>query len=368
MYLKSLRPYQFRNLEDRSVTFESGVNVIVGQNGQGKTNLVEAIYLLALTKSFRTSDSSELIRWGEKSASIFGVVAGSAGDVELGVAIEERGRGFYLNGQKLKTVTNFLGHFIGVCFSPTDLALLQGAPAGRRKFLDKHIADLTPAHMGSLLTYNRALQNKNKLLKEGIHNPALLDSWNQILAKEALRIVQEREEFVTLLQAKAGKIYAEFCDGDGTLTLGLSTNIKSGLRSPEALLSEYERYKGREIAIGNALLGPHRDDLTVTLGSRDARAFASQGQCRSIVLALTLGVIELLEARRGESPVVLLDDVNSELDKKRSDAFFSLVLQQNRQIFVTGTDASVSHLTVGKGYNVLMAEAGRVSTVTANNS
>jgi DNA replication and repair protein RecF len=358
MYLKTLRPYHFRNLEDAAPNFSRGVNVIVGKNGQGKTNLVEAIHLLGLSRSFRTSNYSELIRWGEKDASVFGVIVNNAGEIELGVALEEKGRGYYLNGQKLKTVTEFVGHLVCVGFSPQDLMLLQGPPSGRRKFLDRHLSDLTPAHLGSLLSYNRALQSKNRILKEGIQDVALLDAWNAILAREALVLVQSREEFIRALQAKARHIYAAFCQDDEELSLDLSTNVKESLRTPAALCEEFQRYRGREVAFGSSLLGPHRDDLLVRLGSRDARAFASQGQCRSIVLALTLGVIELLEDRRGESPVVLLDDVNSELDTARSDAFFKLVLRQGRQIFITGTDASVSHLRHGAGYHVLSVERG----------
>lgn len=341
--------------------FSRGVNVIVGRNGQGKTNLVEAIHLLSLSKSFRTAESRELVRWGEKAGSVFGVITETAGETELGVAFEEKGRGYYLNGQRLKTVTDFVGRFLCVCFSPSDLLLVQGAPAERRRFIDKHLADLMPAHMGSLLAYNRAIHNKNRMLKEGVADLSLLDPWNQILAEEALRIVRAREEFILMLRKKAAEMHTGFCEDDAPLALALSSNVTPALRTREALLEEYGRYRSREAACGRALLGPHRDDMLISLGGNDARAFASQGQGRSIVLSLTLGVIVLLEEQRKESPVVLLDDVNSELDSRRSDAFFSLVLRQGRQIFVTGTDTSVGHLDTTQGYEVFEMSAGRLS-------
>jgi DNA replication and repair protein RecF len=190
---------------------------------------------------------------------------------------------------------------------------------------------------------------------------SLLDPWNEILATEALKIVQAREEFVAALEVRAREVHARFCAEDQLLSLQLKSNISAALREPAALREEYRRVRPREAAARSALLGPHRDDMLIEVGTRDARAFASQGQTRSIVLALTLGVIELLEERKGESPIVLLDDVNSELDSARSDSFFALVLRQNRQIFVTGTDVSVGHLTSGKGYNLLSMQGGQLA-------
>lgn len=358
MFLSSLRPYQFRNLKDGELAFAPGVNIIVGKNGQGKTNLVEAISLLSLSKSFRTSDQQELVRWGEKEASVFGVVKTNVGEFELGISLEEKGKGYYVQSQRVKSITDFLGHLICVGFSPADLLLLQGAPALRRKFLDRHISELLPAHMASLISYNRALQNKNKLLKEGQNDAALLTPWNEILAPEALRIVAAREEFIKALEIKAQAIHRAFCADDSEISISLRSSIKPEVREIHLLLKEYERYRSRESAMRTSLLGPHRDDLQVNLGGRDARAYASQGQCRSIVLALTLGVIELLEERKGDSPLVLLDDVNSELDTSRSEAFFGLVLRQARQIFVTGTDASLGHMSTTQGYHVLRMEGG----------
>jgi len=361
LQLQTLRPYHFRNLQDNSVSFSPGVNVILGKNGQGKTSLVEAIYLLSLSKSFRTSDSQELIRWNEVSASVFGNISGNGIETEIGVSIAEEGKGYYVNTRKVSSISEFLGHFSAVCFSPADLLLLQGPPTNRRKFLDKHIADITPSHMQSLLVYNRALKNKNRILKEGVSSPGTLDAWDKILCGEALKIVSRRKDFVEKLLLHAKQIHGTFCKEDLPLEMKLSSNVKASIDTPEALLEECRKVREREIYTRSSILGPHKDDLKVFLGGKDAGAFASQGQCRSIVLSLTLGVIELIEAHRDDSPVVLLDDVNSELDTERSEAFFSLVLSQKRQIFITGTDASVGHLSGIVGYNVLTVGAGAVS-------
>lgn len=361
MHISELRVFNFRNLENSTLTFENGVNVILGKNGQGKTNIIEAIDLLSLTKSFRTSENLDLIKWNETATSVFAQLSNSFGDEEIGVSIEPKRKTLFVNGNKIKSVAEYVGRLICVAFSPSDLNLLQGPPSGRRRFIDKHIVDISPSVMGSLLTYNRALLNKNKILKVGVSNISVLDTWNRILATEAVKINRVRREFIEALVQSASKVQAEFCPGDGALSMLLKSNLGDGELTEDSVYAEFEKYRVREIHAGMSLLGPHRDDLIIEIGGKDAKAFASQGQSRSIVLALTLGVIELLEEKRGESPLVLLDDVNSELDLKRSDAFFDLVLKQKRQIFITGTDASVGHLHSRLGYSVLTVENGRVS-------
>ena len=364
MLLEYLKSYHFRNLVDAPVQFSPGVNVIIGKNGQGKTSLLEAIHVLSLTKSFRTSLSKELIAWGEKEGSVHAKVVSSAGEYEIGVSFQERSRTLYLNHQKVKTLSEYLGKLICVSFSPADLSLLQGSPSERRRFLDKHMVDITPTLIENILTYNRALQNKNKILKDGIRDVSLLDPWNEILVREALVIKREREKFLIRLEERAGAIYRKFSSPDGDLTLKLSSNYGTQGDSVEAVLEEYKAIRSREAAYGNSIIGPQRDDVEISFGGREARAFASQGQARSMVLSLTLGVIELIEEKFGESPLVLLDDVNSELDLGRSEAFFDLVLSQQRQIFITGTDASVGHLASTQEHATHFVEGGWVAVMT----
>jgi len=359
--LESLKSYHFRNLVDAPVQFSPGVNVIIGKNGQGKTSLLEAIHVLSLTKSFRTSLSKELLAWGEKEGALHAKVLSTNGEYEIGVSFQERSRTLYFNQQKVKTLSEYLGKLICVCFSPADLSLLQGAPSERRKFIDKHMVDLSPLFIENLVIHNRALQNKNKILKEGISDLSLLDPWNSLLIEQAVVIKRERIHFISRLQKKADEIHKKFCASDGDLTLELSSNYGTGdTVGLETIRSEYEKMRSREAAYGGCILGPQRDDIEIFLDGRPAKAFASQGQTRSIVLSLTLAVIELIEEKYQESPLVLLDDVNSELDLGRSEAFFDLVLRQKRQIFITGTDASVGHLANREAHNTLFVDAGRV--------
>ena len=364
MYLRSIKTYHFRNLQDSLITFNPGVNVIIGKNGQGKTNLVEAINVLSLSKSFRTSVTSELIKWGETECSLFGSVIYPSieeSESELGFTVVKKSKSFLLNGNPVKSITDFVGRLICVTFSPADLFLLQGPPSGRRKFVDKHMVDLIPGLIGPLISYQRTLQNKNKLLKDGVETASLLDTWNELLARDGAMIANARMDFIKLLEVRAAKIHARFCPSDGKLGLSLKSNVEGDLNT---LFNALQKIRSREVAVRSSIVGPHRDDVVVTLGGTDAHAFASQGQTRSIVLSLTLGVIELIEEQRGESPVVLLDDVNSELDTSRSDAFFNLVLTQKRQIFITGTDASVGHLVKESGYSFAAVEGGKVTLLT----
>ena len=345
MFISELTPYHFRNLSSEKVTFSPQVNIVVGKNGQGKTNLIECI------------------QWDQSEASVFGKVVLSYGETALGVSIEKGGRTFYVNGEKSKSITDYLGRLLCITFSPSSLEILQGQPSGRRKFVDKYLADLYPRILNNLIAYQRALANKNKILKEERSPKELLSPWNEILAKEAAIIVAARDEFVRELEVKAREVLKEFSPKDEVLSLSMKKS--SAATSAEEIYEAMKRGEDREISYRSALIGPHRDDLLVSLGEHEARSFASQGQTRSVVLSLLLGVLHLLEEKRGESPVVLLDDVNSELDQGRSSAFFSLVKSSTRQIFVTGTDASVGHLSEKEGYFVLNVKDGSMNSVNS---
>ncbi len=353
MRVRTLRAFHFRNLEDASFEFDPGVNVFVGANAQGKTNLVEALHFLAQTKSFRTSQNKELIRWGENSMSVFADLECDLIDAqyEIGVALEDGEKSLYLNKDKLRSVTEYLGKLITVSFSPTDISLVKGPPSGRRRFIDKHLVDLLPKSIQNLINYQKALKHKLSLLKSGNAHRVALDPWNRILATEAAAISRARIDFIKMLEESARGILHRFAPDDPPLCLELDSNSFVQEPDVEEIFKKLSEAHDRECMTKSALVGPHRDDLLILLGKKDARAFSSQGQARSIVLSLVIAVLELIEKTRGEPPIILLDDVNSELDLERSQSFFELVLQRRRQIFVTGTDASVGHLQAPQGYS-----------------
>ena len=350
MFISKLKVYNFRNLADQNIELRNGPVYITGLNGNGKTNLSEALYLLSGSRSFRTNSSSDLVRWGAKEASVFGTVERSNGSDEIGISLTSSGRTAFKNGSELNSVSELVGSCAVVAFSPSDLSLVKGSPAGRRKFLDRNMVELQPTFLATLMAYQRALGSKSALLKNPRVDIAQLEPWNELLTEYGGKIVENRVKFLELLNEKAGKIHQEFAQADGLLKLTLESEVLNSNQQASAdfTYQELKRLAPREIALRSPLFGPHRDDVAITLGAGvDSRAFASQGQSRSIVLALTLGVIELLEERLGESPIVVLDDVDSELDAARSEKLFSTLVQRDRQLIITGTSQPPAALVKG---------------------
>lgn len=369
MHLSALQLFNFRNLGEQHLSFAPDLNVIVGNNGQGKTNLIEAISLLSLGRSFRTSRQQELIHWGEMSASVYGTVVSQAGTKELGIILEGRTRKAFVDGKKVAAINDFFGNLICISFSPGDLSLVKGFPQERRKFLDRHVADLFPPVLEHYLAYYRALKHKNELLRCEAPEPEALRSWNMVLAQSAWQILNARARFLQGLEPLAAALHRRFGGQDGELTIALQGTLAHEGKMPggaQEVFEILEHFSAREIAKQGSLAGVHRDDLEILLNGKSARAFSSQGQTRSVVLSLKLAVIELLRQVRGEEPVVLLDDVDSELDSKRSNAFFEMLSEHAHQVFITGTD--VQHLArvwKNKGVSVLCIENGQLRSTPA---
>jgi DNA replication and repair protein RecF len=339
-----------------------GVNCIVGRNAQGKTNLVEAVNLLSAGKSFRTSRTQELIQWGEREASVMADVQLRSGFNAFGLILREKGKEAYVNHQRLSSISELVGRMLCVTFSPTDLSLIKGSPELRRRFIDRHAVDLNPGLMQQILAYYRALKHKSSVLRGQAASPAMLAPWNELMVQAAKPLWEARWGMLQRLQEKANAFYQRFSEADGTLELGLkSSAVKSEGDIQERQIREYfEKNIPREIAYKSCLAGPHRDDVVIRIGGKEARAYASQGQTRSVVLALKLGVIALLEETRGEMPIVLLDDVSSELDKERSDALNKMIFGAGRQVFITDTDASVQEIGKESQHALFRIEDGRV--------
>ncbi len=340
MFVSKLTVYNFRNLSDQSITLRNGPVYITGLNGNGKTNLVEALYLLSGSRSFRTNSQSDLVRWGAKEASVFGTVQKAAGTDEVGISFTSSGRTAFKNGSQLGSISELVGSCAVIAFSPSDLSLVKGSPAGRRKFLDRGMVALEPAFLNVLMAYQKALASKNALLKEQGVTLQQLEPWNELLTEYGGKIVDKRLNFMKSLGEIATEFYSQFAPSDGQLSLSLESDFVKGEErlSGERIREEHRRVSSREILLRSALAGPHKDDVAISFGNGiDSRAFASQGQTRSIVLALTLGVIELLEKALGEAPIVILDDVDSELDAERSKRLFSALVSKQRQLIITGT-------------------------------
>lgn len=343
MHLATLEVRSFRNYPTFTGEFSPDVHLIVGDNAQGKTNLLEAIHYLSALRSFRGPGSRELVRFGEEAASIRGRVVGDVGNDDLAVLVTAEGRKATVNAKDPPTVADYLRVLPSVKFTPDDILILKGEGGPRRRALDRAVFGLTPSHYKHLLDYNRALKQKNALLRAGGRGSedSELSVWNERLAESGARVVSARLEFIARVNPLLGEFFAEVSASKAiarTRYRGITDAPEDVTKIQAALLDELTRRAPEELARGYTVVGPHRDDLAMEIAGRSVRRYASQGQHRMFALALKVAEIELHHRDLGRYPVLLLDDVKSELDQDRVRYLFDFLNRIPAQIFVTSTD------------------------------
>lgn len=347
MIIKKLILTNFRNYEHESVEFSDKTNLIVGKNAQGKTNLVEPIYLLSTFKSFRNSKLHDCVKEEEKDAVVEAVVSSEIyGERKIKLVIKKDGENeFYVNGNKLSQKKEMLGFVYSVVFSPDELKLVKGGPEIRREFLDIDISQVSKAYCSLLERYEQILTNRNKLLKNyfGVKNLDLqLDIWDEQLALIGSQIALSRKNFIEKINNKINSVMQYISKGKENLEvkyLGLK-----GIKREEItdkFLESLKTNRQRDKDLGYTSVGPHRDELKFFINNKEVKPFASQGQCRSVVLALKLAELETIKEEK-ECPVLILDDVFSELDYSRQELLLKYL--ENQQIFITSTFAKVKNL------------------------
>jgi DNA replication and repair protein RecF len=333
----------FRNYVDFRADFDGGVNVVTGNNAQGKTNLIEAVYLLAAGRSFRARSDKELIGFELDRAEVSLDVT-SGGRAQRLDAVLSRGkrRELYANGVKLKTFSEMSGRIAAVLFSPDDLNLVFGGAALRRRLLDNCLCQLRPKYAGYLSELTRLHEHKTRILRDHRDDAAMydtLDTFDEAFARAGAFVIHYRAAFTSRLAEKASGVYREFVPRGEELTLGyktVSTVSPDDMRPEEiynTLLLRQRELRAAELAAGACLTGAHRDDLLVEINGRAARSFASQGQARTAAVSIKLAEREIFSEQLGENPVLLLDDVLSELDEGRQE--FLLSRATGGQIFIT---------------------------------
>lgn len=325
MIVKRFRAENFRNIEACNIEFSPGVNLLYGQNAQGKTNVIEGIYYFSRGKSFRGREDRELVRFGSEGfrISVDYEDGDSSGNLEYAMFGRERLR--KKNGYKLKGVTEMLGSFRAVLFYPDDLSLVKDGPEERRSFLNVAVSTCYPSYVRYYADYKKALENRNcilKMMQKGLQvDQKELDSWSSSMAEYASHIYLMRRDYVERLKVYAGEVMRDISDGNEELRLSYESHISPDITDRSSVKSEYERILSssldREIAAGVSLYGPHREEISIEINGKSARSFASQGQQRSIVLAMKLAEGEVIREICGDYPVFLFDDVLSELDDKR---------------------------------------------------
>ncbi|WP_100405888.1 DNA replication/repair protein RecF [Bacillus solitudinis] len=344
MYIKTLGIKHFRNYHQADLMFDDNVNVFIGENAQGKTNIIEAIYVLALAKSHRTSKDKELIQWNEEFSKIQGDVIKQSGSVKLDVVISTKGKKVKLNGLEQRRLSEYVGAVNVVMFAPEDLNLVKGSPQVRRRFIDMELGQISKIYLHHLGLYQKILIQRNHLLKDlQVKKGSLdmLDILTDQLIEVAANITKKRFIFVAQLQKWAEPVHHDISRGKERLeiTYKPSSNVSEEMelsKIKEVFNETYKSKKQSEIGRGVSLFGPHRDDLGFLVNDNDVQTYGSQGQQRTTALAIKLAEIELIYAEIGEYPILLLDDVLSELDDYRQSHLLQTI-QRRVQTFVTTT-------------------------------
>ena len=359
MRIKKLNLKNFRNYENESVNFSEGLNVLFGRNAQGKTNCAEAVFYLCTGTSPRCRRDKQLIRHGCDFAEISALAEGRYGVVEITARITENGREVRVNGNKITKNADILGNIYSVFFSPHELRLIQDGPDERRRFLNVSISQLSKSYYVALMRYNKILEQRNNLLKNRDISLVYetLPVWDEQLCKYAAVIAFKRAEFASMLSPIAENIHAELTDGAEKLEISPEKKYKGDEKQlAERLFNELSANYERDIRLGYTGSGPHRDDLDIEINGTDAKTYASQGQTRTAALSIKLAEVEIFKRLSGEYPVLILDDVMSELDLPR------------RKKLVTRTDGLQTILTCthaervlyGKEVNKIKIEGGKV--------
>ncbi len=366
MLLTALETHGFRNVEGR-IEFGPGLNILCGRNAAGKTSLLEAVYTLANTKSFRTSALREAIRFGAEEAIVRGTVARGRISRELQMRLSGTRKDFFVNGKREPTV-EYISHLDSVVFSFEEMGIVRGEPAERRRFLDRGVVGLSPAYLNTISVYNHVLKQKNRLLRDAAEAETVdraraarlrstLEPWNAQLVEAGTSIHRARMAYVDRLRlALADNLFGE----PVTIRYRSAFEGKGDLDDYASLFTERlgVRFEA-ELAAGHALLGPHRDELEICVGGRDAGSFGSAGQQRSALLILDLAQVDVYYEAYEEYPVLLVDDIDAELDRGRIDRLLKH-LEGKAQTFISTSKDTIAHAYSDRA-EVFWVEAGCVA-------
>ena len=364
---------QFRNYTELDVALSKGINVFIGENAQGKTNLLEAVYVLGMAKSHRTSHDKELIQWGRNYAKIEGKVNKKSGTIPLELTISKKGKKAKANHIERKKLSQYVGLCNVVMFTPDDLQLVKGSPSLRRRFIDMEIGQIQPVYLHRLSQYQKVLEQRNALLKTADGSDRSVQSMLDILTAQMIELaadlVHRRLRFIRLLRDWAADIHQSITDGRERLSMDYRSSV--GDVSEDMELSRikevYEKafadVRKKEMERGLTLIGPHRDDLDLAVNDKNVQTYGSQGQQRTTALSLKLAEIELIADEVGEYPLLLLDDVLSELDDVRQTHLLSTFKERVQTIVTTTSVAGIDHEMIREARSYRVKNGEIVETV-----
>lgn len=368
MFIQSIALQNFRNYESLLVEFSPNVNVFIGKNAQGKTNLLEAFFVLALARSHRTTDDKDLIKWDQDFAKINAKVVKNLGNEKLELVISKAGKRARINRLEQKKLSNYVGNLNIVLFAPEDLNLIKGNPTQRRRFLDMEIGQISRTYLANFSQFRKVLRQRNNYLKQlqkhKTEDRIYLEVLTEQLAVLATEIIVERKNFLGELENYMQGVHSELTDNKESLTISyLTTSFDNNLTQKSEiyadLKSNYQKNYDKEIRSGTTLLGPQRDDIAFLINNRNVQDFGSQGQQRTVVLSIKLAEVELIKGVINDYPVLLLDDVLSELDEVRQTKLLKAI-EDNIQTFITTTSIEGINREIVKNPQIYNVNNGRI--------
>ena len=334
MWIKKIKIKNFRNYESEEINLDKNINIFYGQNAQGKTNIIESIFLCSLGKSFRAKKDKEMIKLNEQNAIVEVEYEKSDRDGKIKIEIGNK-KNIYLNGIKIKKLSELLGNLNIVIFTPDDINILKGGPQNRRTFLDIMISQLRPNYMHILNLYIKTMEQRNiylRQIKEEHKDENLLDIWDEKLSEYAIKIYEYRKEFIKKIIKKLDIIHKNITNNAEQIELDYITECDS----KEKYLKLLKERRKLDIIKGFTTKGVHRDDFMIYINKKDIKIFGSQGQNRTAMLSLKLAELQVIYDEIGEYPILLLDDFMSELDKTRRKNFLENI--EGTQVIITGTE------------------------------
>lgn len=342
MVIKSLKLKNYRNYELLDMTFDSKTNILYGDNAQGKTNILEALYLSGTTKSHRGTKDRDLIQFGREESHLETIVEKKGMEFQIDMHLKKNSpKGIAINKIPIRKASELFGIVHFVFFSPEDLNIIKDGPAGRRRFIDLELSQIDKVYLSNLSNYNRIINQRNSLLKELYHQDHLMDTldiWDMQLAEYGTKVIESRKQFIRQVNQIIADIHYRLTGGRERIELSYESSLGS-LSLEQALKKNRER----DIRMKSTSVGPHRDDLCFLSGDLDIRKFGSQGQQRTAALSLKLSEIELVKEVIKDTPILLLDDVLSELDKHRQNYLLDSIHDIQTMITCTGLDEFVNH-------------------------
>ncbi|KAJ49572.1 DNA replication and repair protein RecF [Clostridium tetanomorphum] len=360
MYIKYLQLINFRNYRELSIELDKNINLFIGDNAQGKTNILESIYYSSIGKSHRTNKDKEMINWNAQSSYIKLYVVKDRLDKKIEIKIFKEGKkGINVNSIKINKISELLGILNVVMFSPEDLKIIKESPAFRRKFLDIELCKLSNKYYYNLVQYNKVLNERNTLLKKGNKELySIIEIYDKQLSKFGSFIIKEREKYIDRLNKKGKSIHKDITSGKEDISFKYLTFVKNYNDIENEFFDMLFKNRKNDYEKKITSVGPHRDDFSVKINNIDVRSFGSQGQQRTATLTIKFSSLEIIKELIGEYPILLLDDVLSELDAKRQKYILNSVKDIQTIITCTGFENIENYIE--KDYKIFNVVNGKI--------